>query len=285
MNHQNHPAPPAGGKMPPFSPEEMEEMMKKDAAAKEARKVWLSRFTTGQSASPDVTVPYRLYVPEHAPENLPLVVLLHGIGGCGSDNMGQILDNDAAIDWIKAQDSGLLEPCYVLVPQCPLPIPNNRWEIEYLELVARAVDAVSAQYKINTARIYLTGLSLGGYGSWNLNRMYPDKFAAVATCCPACLLGTVENSVIYHQGIAECADALVQKPLWMFHAEDDFAVPVEVTLRMAETLRAAGKSDLKVTVYPADKGYNHGCWVPAYKTPELFSWFMEQSLDSAGSVK
>lgn len=271
----------APDKMPPFSPEEMEEMMKREAALKEARKVWLPRFTQGSDTVSDVTIPYLLYTPEKVSGKAPLVVFLHGIGGCGSDNIGQLTDNDALIDWVKAQDNGMLEPCYILAPQCKEEIPNLRWEYPYLDVVARSVDSVMERYAVDPERVYLTGLSLGGFGAWNLNRMYPEKFAAVVSLCSACLKGTVMDSAIYEEGIRDCAEALVNKPVWMFHSEDDFVVPVAVTKRMAEKFAEAGKVegiDYKVTIYPADKHYNHGCWDPAYKDPELFSWLMSQRL-------
>ena len=263
----------------PFPPMDMEEMFARERAEKETRKTWLSRFEAHACVSPDVTVPYRLFVPEKADGPAPLVVVLHGIGGCGCDNMGQILDNDGVIDWIKAQEQGLLCPCYIMAPQCPNPIPNLKWEEEYLALVGREIRSLCEAHSIDTHRIYLTGLSLGGYGCWNLNRMFPDLFAAVVPCCPACLKGTMMNNVIDRAGMELCAPSLIDKPVWMFHAEDDMAVPVATTKDMVSLFEAAGKqkdSDFRLTLYPAELGYNHFCWDPAYKTPALFSWLTEQ---------
>ena len=272
------PGPPAGAELP-FSAEEMEKMMKLEQQKKEARKVWLSRFRSGSCDSPDVLVPYRLYVPEGKAEGLPLVVVLHGIGGCGCDNVGQITDNDGIIDWVRAQEKGLIPPCCIMAPQCPQPIPNNMWEIPYLTLVGKEVRRLISELAVDAGRVYLTGLSLGGYGSWNLNRMNPDLFAAVVTCCPACLAGDMVTARIDTDSIAACAPALLDKPLWMFHSEDDMAVPVEITKRMAAALRAAGKEEgesFHVTLYPAELHYNHGCWEPAYKDAEMLEWLFRQ---------
>ena len=268
--------PPEGAEMP-FPMMDMEEMEKIQAAEKAARMVWRDRFIAGKASSPDVTVPYLLYTPEVS-EPVPLVVMLHGIGGCGADNLGQLVDNDALMHWIAGQDEGKIEPCFVLAPQCPLPIPNTRWELEYLELVKQAVDGLLEQYPIDSKRIYIAGLSLGGYGVWNLNRMYPDTFAAVVSCCAACLIGQMPRNRIDYEMLAACAGPLVNKPLWMFHAEDDMAVPVETTKTMAKQLKEAGKTDLHLTIYPAELHYNHGCWDHAFTDPDMRSWLFQQHL-------
>lgn len=266
---------PGGPDMPP--PEVIREMMEKEAAAKKARRAYLDIFEAREKKTPDLTLPYRLYVPEGKTEGLPLVVVLHGIGGCGCDNEMQILDNDGVIDWYRAQQNGLLPNCVILAPQCIEPIPNLRWELEYLEVVDRIVDDLVEELHLDTSRLYITGLSLGGYGSWNLNWLRPEKYAAVVSCCPACLGGTLMNNYIDADSIDRCAQALAGKPLWMFHSEDDMAVPISITKTMAQKLDGAG-SGYHLTIYPAEKHYNHGCWEPAYKTEEMFAWLMEQRL-------
>lgn len=261
--------------MPP--PEVMERFMWQEQQAKRERRQYLNCFQPRERKTRNYTMPYRLYVPEGAPKNLPLVVLLHGIGGCGQDNEMQILDNDSGIDWYNAVTRGDMAPCYLLVPQCIQPIPNLRWEFEYLETVHDIVDDVVAQYALDDRRLYLAGLSLGGYGVWSLNRMYPNRYAAVVSCCPACLKGTMGNSCVDEENLELCAQSLAHKPLWMFHSEDDMAVPVEITRRMARKLDELG-STYNMTIYPKEKEYNHGCWEPAFRTKELFSWLREQHL-------
>lgn len=261
--------------MPP--PEVMEQFMFQEQQKKEARQAYLSCFEAREKKTQDVTLPYRLYVPEGGGEGLPLVVLLHGIGGCGQDNEMQILDNDAVIDWYKAITEGKIEPCCLLVPQCIMPIPYTRWEFEYLEVVHQIVEELVAEFKLDTTRLYLTGLSLGGYGSWSLNRLHPDTFAAVVSCCPACLGGSMMNNWIDHENLEACALTLGNKPLWMFHSEDDMAVPAEITKIMAKKLDEMG-SEYHMTIYPAEKHYNHGCWEPAYKDQEMLRWLMAQHL-------
>ena len=242
---------------------------------REARLAWLDRLTEGRASSPDATVQYLFYAPKTA-EPAPLVVVLHGLGGCGADNRGQILDNNGMIDWIIPQDEGIIEPCFVLGPQCPMPIPNLRWEPEYLELVGKAVDELLEQYPIDPERIYIAGLSLGGCGVWNLNRMFPDRFAAVVSCCAACLVGEFPSNTVDFETLEACAGPLVNKPLWMFHAEDDTSVPVATTKTMAQRLADAGKTDLHVTIYPPELRLNHFCWDKAFADPDMLSWLFRQ---------
>lgn len=272
--------------MPPMGPPpemgpEMEEMFKKMQAIAEARKDYIPRFQDCHKTVLGTRVNYRLYAPElKEGKKYPLVVVLHGIGECGVDNTAQLTANDGVLDWVKNQDSGLIEDCFVLAPQSPLPIPGNFWEPEYLEIVLGIIDDLVAAYPLDADRLYAAGLSLGGYGVWNMNRMRPDMFAALVTCCPACLQGEMFNSTIYHQGIEECAPALVDKPLWLFHAEDDNAVPVEVTKLMAQKLQSMGKTlgrDFFMTIFPAEQHWGHGSWDPGFKYEDMLKWLFEKS--------
>lgn len=273
---------PLPGIFPSLSPEELAEMERLDTLRKAERMKFVPRFQEGNFQSTDATVPYRLYIPEDNTDAIPMLIILHGIGGCGNDNLGQILDNDSVIDWVKAQDDGSIPPCAVLAPQCPLPIPNVMWEIPYLEAIRDGLESVVKESRADISRIYLTGLSLGGFGAWNLNRLAPDRFAAVITCCPACIKGEVGRGTIDSDGLSACVDTLVKVPLWMFHAEDDPLVPVAVTQKMRELLNEKGKTEgdsFKVTIYPAEQKYNHGCWDPAYKDREMFTWLFSQRKD------
>ncbi len=273
-------APAVPGPMPEMDnpPPEFQEKMQRDELEKEARKEYLARFEDREKTVPNLKMKYRLFAPEHRdPEKVyPIVVFLHGIGECGSDNTAQILSYEGAVSWVRAQDAGTIEPCFVLAPQCPLPIPGNRWEDEYLELAAEILTELQAEFPLDENRIYLTGLSLGGFGVWNLNRLHPDRYAALVTCCPAAVQGDMFAPVVDEAGIRACAGALREKPLWMFHAEDDGAVPVETTKRMCSLLQEQGKTDFRVTIYPAEEHWNHGCWEPTYRNTEMQQWLMAQ---------
>lgn len=262
---------------PDVIPPEMQALAEQMARDRKAREAWLPRFRELVQESAGIRLRSRFFAPEAAPDQrYPLVVFLHGVGECGSDNTAPLLASAGGLIWVKAQDQGGLEPCFVLVPQCPLPIPGLRWEPEYLRLVGQTLDALEEQWPIDRNRIYVTGLSLGGYGVWNLIKMFPRRFAAAVTCCPACVKGTLLESTIDQEGLHSCAQVLRDIPLWLFHAQDDPAVSVAVTEQMAALLE--GKPDLRVTIYPAEAHYGHACWIPAYGDGEMRRWLFAQRL-------
>lgn len=262
---------------PDVIPPEMMALAEQMARDRKARATYLPRFRDLVQESEGLELYSRFFAPAAEPgRRYPLVVFLHGVGECGRDNTSPLLASDGGLAWVKAQEQGDLEPCFVLVPQCPLPIPGLRWEPEYLALVGQTLDALESQWPVDRDRIYVTGLSLGGYGAWNLIRMFPGRFAAAATCCPACVQGTLLENSIDQAGLHACAEVLRDIPLWLFHAQDDPAVPVAATEQMAALL--AGKPDLHVTIYPAEAHYGHACWVPAYTDPEMRRWLFSQRL-------
>lgn len=267
--------PPDMGEIPP----EMQAVIRTMEAAKEERKAYLPKFERRSYMDPNTArvMQYRLYRPELAEgETCPLVIFLHGIGECGQDNENQITAYDGALCWVKAQETGRLDKAYVVAPQCPLPIPGNFWEPEHIAMLGKILDQLLAELSVDRSRIYATGLSLGGYGVWNLIRENPGIFAGAVTCCPACVTGDMFNNHVYEEGLRECAPALKEVPLWLFHSEDDNAVPVEVTKEMAFMLKAMGKEDLCVTIYPAEERWGHGCWEPTYRSIEMMTWLFEQ---------
>lgn len=260
---------------PDVIPPEMMALAEQMALARKQREAYLPRFREGIQEHNGISLRYRLFAPETEPgKRYPLVVFLHGVGECGQDNAAPLLASDGGLVWVKSQDQGTQEPCFVLVPQCPLPIPGLRWEPEYLDLVMQTVSELEQAHPIDSERIYGTGLSLGGYGVWNLLRRFPGRFAAAVTCCTGCVKGTLFDSQIDWEGLYRCAGALQDVPLWLFHAQDDPVVPAAVTETMAQAL--SGKPDLHVTLYPAEDHYGHACWVPAYGDAEMRRWLFAQ---------
>lgn len=262
----------------------MEAMREQIAAEQESRRALLPLFQARVKRDGDYVLPYRLFVPKELEtgKRYPIVVFLHGLGECGVDNASHIVNNEGAAVWVNDQLAGG-EPRFVLAPQCPDPKepkplfgqPTVRWTTPALHAILALLEDLQSAYPIDEQRMYLTGLSLGGYGVWMLQCMSMGKFAAVVSCCPACLA----NGSVYTNGIADCAMTLDNTALWMFHAADDAAVPVEVSRAMKMELELNGHvcgRDFRYTEYPAELGYNHGCWVAAYADEEMRKWMFAQ---------
>lgn len=223
-------------------------------------------------------MPYRLYIPENYDPSVsyPLVLFLHGGGERGSDNQKQLLANDGAIIW-AAPENQSKNPAFVLAPQARnqhdggFGVTRNSNNIvdlarvfEFSEDLGKAyniLQKVINDYNIDQNRLYSTGLSQGGYGTFNLNIAYPNLFAAMV---PIAGGGNPESVLV-----------LKDKPIWAFHAEDDAVIPVSHTRNAIEVIKEAGGNPI-YTEYPAELGYNHGSWVPAYNNKDMIDWMFRQ---------
>ncbi|WP_082234813.1 chitobiase/beta-hexosaminidase C-terminal domain-containing protein [Halobacillus massiliensis] len=226
-------------------------------------------------------MPYRLYVPENydPSHSYPLVLFLHGGGERGTDNVKQLLANDGAIIW-AAPENQKKNPAFILAPQARdqpdggFAITRNADNIvdperafEFSSDLAAAYDIlqmVMTQYNINQNRVYSTGLSQGGFGTFNLNIKYPNLFAALVP--------------IAGGGDPEKVHIIKNKPLWAFHAEDDEIIPVSSTRNAIQAIRSAGGTPI-YTEYPANLGHNHESWNPAYENQEMIAWMFSQRKD------
>ena len=179
---------------------------------------------------------------------VPLIVFLHGSGERGTDIEKVKLWGPPAIVE-KNPDF----PFMVVSPQLA---EGEAWHALALKGM---LDEVLAKYNVDKHRVYLTGLSLGGYGAWDLASRYPQYFAAVAPICGG--------------GIARLVGNMRGIPTWVFHGKKDDAVPEEESARMVEALKAAG-GNVKYTVLP--EGGHVDAWVHAYGEAGLFEWFMAQ---------
>ncbi len=196
-------------------------------------------------------LPYLLYLPadlEVGKSGPPLLLFLHGMGERGSDlNLVKTYGPPARIE------NGLELPFVVAAPQCPA---DEIWQPYTL---AALLEDIIKRYKIDRARIYLTGLSMGGSGTWALANARRDLFAAIAPICgPFTMIDPVRFTDI---------------PVWCFHGAMDDTVPVEDSVRMVKWLRGNG-ADVRFTVYP-DAG--HDSWTQAYDGTELYDWFKSHS--------
>lgn len=187
----------------------------------------------------------------------PLMLFLHGAGERGSDVQRAGIHGP-----MKLVGQGTNFPFIIVAPQCP---EKQRWDSEALDqLLAHIV----AQHAVDTNRIYLTGLSMGGYGTWSLGLRYPEKFAAIA---PICGGGNIMDMVLASPGHAAALRAL---PVWAFHGAKDFIVPVTESERMVGALKNRAKNpDVKLTVYPEA---DHDSWTQTYNDPKFYEWLLAQ---------
>ena len=211
------------------------------------------------------SLPYRLYVPEGTGESYPLVLYLHGAGSRqGSNNRSQVMGN-SFIKLMLSEEVRAQYPSIVLAPQCPdgMGWVRQPWGPGIAADLMGMLEQVCAEYPVDRSRIYITGVSMGGFGTWGMLRDYPDYFAAAVPICGGWDLDDdVEN-----------APAMKDVPIWAFHGALDTAVPVARTRDMVEALEAVG-GNVKYTEYP-DGG--HGISARVYYEPELLPWLFAQA--------
>lgn len=196
-----------------------------------------------------VTTKYLLYLPkDYDQKNLwPVLLFLHGIGERG-DNLDLVKKHGPP----KLIAGGKQFPFIVVSPQCP----NGHWW-ETAELTA-LLDEIAARYKVDQDRTYLTGLSMGGFGTWWLAAYQPNRFAAIVPICGG--------------GDLSSAKRIAHIPAWVFHGGKDPTVPLAMSQKMVEALKKSGGNP-KFTIYPEA---GHDSWTKAYNTPELYEWLLLQ---------
>jgi predicted peptidase len=223
---------------------------------------------------------YQVYVPDNWNPKLkwPIVLFLHGAGERADDGMQQ---TDIGIGTAIRVDRTRF-PAIVVMPQCR----KNLWWIQppMQDLAIAALEAAAKEFHGDPQRTYLTGLSMGGYGSWRLAEKYPGRWAAMIIICgglrpPA---GTLKahpelatwTPVDEPKSYADAAAKIGKVPVWIFHGRDDDIVPVTESQRMAAAMRQIG-SEVHYTEYP---GIRHVSWDKAYDEPKLFTWFFSKTL-------
>jgi predicted peptidase len=196
-----------------------------------------------------VDMNYLLYLPDgyEERESWPLLVFLHGSGERGSD-----LELVKKHGPPKLIDAGRKFPFIVVSPQCPT---GRTWES--LPLVA-LLNELEQQYKVDPDRVYVTGLSMGGTGTWRLASVAAERLAAIAPICG--------------RGETFLAGNLAKLPIWVFHGDQDSSVPLENSAEMVEAVREMGGT-VEFTVYP---GVGHDSWTRTYENPEFYEWLLAQ---------
>jgi predicted peptidase len=221
---------------------------------------------------------YQVYVPANwsKHEKWPVVLFLHGAGERGDDG---VLQTDVGIGHAIRERASRF-PLIIVMPQCR---KDNAWVHEDMQAQAlAALEQSIHEFHGDRNRIYLTGISMGGYGTWDLADKNPGKFAALVPICggihgpklfPQLHVGLVDDPKI-SDAYAETARRVGKTPVWVFHGAADDTVPVEESRKMVQALRAAG-ANVRYTEYP---GVGHNSWDSAYAEPELVSWLLARSL-------
>ncbi len=208
------------------------------------------------------TLPYRIYVPEGLAtgQTVPLVLFLHGAGERGSDNEAQLKHGVKTIINYSVRTK---QPMILLAPQCPRESwwTGRRNQTQNpMSLVFGLVEETIKTRPVDTNRIYITGLSMGGYGTWSAIAKKPDSFAAAI---PICGGGTVSD-----------AGKLTSVPVWAFHGSKDSTVRPEASRVMIEAIRKAGGWP-RYTEYP---GVQHNSWTQTYADDLVLDWLFSQKL-------
>ena len=182
----------------------------------------------------------------------PMILFLHGSGERG-DDPSQLL-NMKPLQYMR-QTKGF--PFVVVVPRCP---GGEQWDPDTLNVL---VDEALAKYRIDEDRVYLTGYSMGGTGTWTFAMAHPERFAAIAPVC-----GRVINVLAYK---------IKDIPIWCFHGDKDDVVNFSFSTEMVAKLKNAGAKDVEFTIYP---GARHGIWDETYSNPKLYEWMLGHKRES-----
>jgi predicted peptidase len=220
----------------------------------------MTRSIDGEFATAiPVRLRYRAYSPSSEVRSgvdarRPLIVFLHGASARRGD-----LSAVASLGLPQKLERGDEVPFVVVAPQCP---PNLDWSM-ILPALGPFMTEVVDRFHADPNRVYLTGLSMGGFGAWALATEYPDLFAAVAPIC-----GGGRPLLDFPERLQR----IVRMPVWCFHGERDEEIPVRESLKLVDALRAYG-GDVRLTVY---RDVGHDSWTQAYDDPELYAWFLRQ---------
>lgn len=208
-------------------------------------------FQTSDGAS----VGYLMYLPKGYNESdakLPMMLFLHGRG----ESYGPL---SLVAKWGPPLmvSEGHDFPFILVSPQCP---GDDSWsKPSQQKRLSELLDSIVSNYRVDTDRVYLTGLSMGGYGSWRLAADQPDRFAAVVPVCGG--------------GSPDDAEALKAIPIWVFHGDQDKAVPFQKSVEMVDAIKAVGGTSIRFTSL---EHIGHNCWSATYASPELYDWMLKQ---------
>ena len=204
---------------------------------------------------------YLCYLPKDYPgpagQLWPLMLFLHGMG-----ERGTAIQLTAVHGPLKQVKRGQEFPFIIIAPQCPA---GELWQNGPL---LQLLHQVERKFTVDPNRVYLTGISMGGYGAWQLGLRHPGKFAALVPICGG------GNMIEVLVGPRDQPAAFKSLPVWAFHGAKDNVVPPDESRRLVNQLRKLGVKRAKLTVYPEA---NHDSWTQTYENPELYKWLLKQS--------
>lgn len=219
--------------------------------------------------------PYVVWVPPRFDRSRewPVVLFLHGAGERGDDGWRQTaVGLGTAIRW----NPRWFEDVIVVLPQAPA---NDRWIGDSADAAIAALDRTIQEFSGDPQRVLLTGLSLGGYGTWHLAATHPGRFAALVPICggivqpsPTSSVRQLPLAVGVENPYEAAARAMPQVPIWVFHGSDDRSIPVTESRLMVEALRGLGR-EVRYTELP---GVGHNAWDPAYGDAALWDWVRDR---------
>ena len=236
-----------------------------------ARKTGATRRTP--FARRDITLggvgyPYQVFEPRSRGKRPPVVLFLHGSDERGDDGEKQLTVGLGPVVVLHARDF----PAIVVLPQAPV---GAVWAGAPAQAALAALDATLAEAGGDEDRVHLTGISMGGYGTWEMALNHPDRFAALVPICGGLrpLLAAPNIAVTALAGMTGeihdiAAAKLAHIPSWIFHGSEDRSVPVEESRAMAKALKRVGA----VVCYTEYPGVGHKSWDRAYAEPELWKW-------------
>ncbi len=224
------------------------------------------------TAKNGAVLPYRLYVPEkYDPQkSYPLVLFFHGAGERGTDNRAQVGTGGSILQRLLTEEEKKNHPCFILAPQCPT---DSQWVLSdwgigtydhtkikvspYMLAAEELLDNVIKEYSVDESSLYVSGISMGGYGTWDIISRNPDKFAAAIPVC-----GGIDTSYM---------PVLQGFPIWAFHNSGDTIVPSIGSRTAYDLLKDYGK--MAYTEYDSTA---HNAWSAAYAEAELTDWLFSQ---------
>lgn len=222
--------------------------------------------------------PYLLSLPGAEPQDparrWPLLLFLHGTTPRGENPWDvtqqgptRLLARPAELTAAERAVAAELARAFIVVaPQCP------HLEVWSDAAIIALLDEVSGALPVDRARVYLTGLSMGGFGAWSVAMRHPERFAALVPVCGGGRVADVNASA------RDRGDALRRLGVWAFHGARDLVVPLEESQRMIEALQRAGVREARLTVYPDAE---HDAWTATYANAEVYAWLLRHGRDVA----